>query len=188
MSTESLLSKHAHGTLICIIGVLALTPDALLLRCVQRLPNFDVLFIKFALFTGTFIAYHVVNTRSQAISGFYKLGKIGICAGIIWGISNVMFTLGIQLTYVSNVLVILATNPAWSAILSRFILGEAIPYRTMVTILVSFGAILLVFSDSLTAAQSQNTTMVLGNIFALLTSVTFSIYFVMLRYAAKVDG
>lgn len=101
-----------------------------------------------------------------------------------------LFTSAIQLTAVANVLVILASNPMWTVILSYFALGEEIKLRTVVCCLVCFGAIVLIFVSDLQASQDQklSSDSLLGNILALFASFTLGGYFVLLRVASKFEG
>ena len=65
---------------------------------------------------------------------------------MLWGASNMLFTSAIQLTAVANVLVIVASNTVFSSIFSYLLLGEVIPIRMIVTSIICFGAIALIFS------------------------------------------
>jgi drug/metabolite transporter (DMT)-like permease len=84
----------------------------------------------------------------------FSLGPFGWGAGMLWGASNMLFTSAIQLTAVANVLVIVASNTVFSSIFSYLLLGELIPIRMIVTSLICFGAIALIFSGEYTHASS----------------------------------
>lgn len=69
-----------------------------------------------------------------------------------------LFTSAIQLTAVANVLVIVASNTVFSSIFSYLLLGELIPIRMIVTSLICFGAIALIFSGECDHASSLSGT------------------------------
>lgn len=173
-------SDDLKGRLLCIAGTLFLTPDTLLLRSVSSVPNYTVLFIKFAFYVWAFVAYFAWRWKSRALEKFRDLRLFGVIAGIVWGISNACFVLAIQHVYVANVLVICSGNSIFSAFISRVFIGEKIPVRTLVTCVVCFGAILLVFAAQLGSASSGESTF--GNILALIASITMGMYFAMVRY------
>ena len=81
-------------------------------------------------------------------------GPFGWGAGMLWGASNMLFTSAIQLTAVSNVLVIVASNTVFSSIFSYLLLGEIIPIRMIVTSIICFGAIALIFSGEYNHAST----------------------------------
>jgi drug/metabolite transporter (DMT)-like permease len=84
----------------------------------------------------------------------FPQGPFGWGAGMLWGASNMLFTSAIQLTAVANVLVIVASNTVFSSIFSYLLLGELIPIRMIVTSLICFGAIALIFSGEYADASS----------------------------------
>jgi drug/metabolite transporter (DMT)-like permease len=183
-STSFQLSARTYGTLITIFGVLTLCPDTLLLRKVEGTDDWTVMFWR-GVFFGSFMllfqsCHHwgVIKT----IQNFKNLGYLGLFAGVVQGVSMVLFTLGVMYTAAANVLVINATNPIFSSILSYFILKEKIPLKTLVVIVICFGAILVVFSTEMGGASTAESTW--GNLSALGAAVTLGLYFVLIRLAS----
>lgn len=93
------------------------------------------------------------------------------------------FTAAVESTVAANVLVILASNPIFSAIFSYLLLEEVMPLRTIITCIICFGAIILIFSSQL--GGSSNT--IEGNMYALIASVTLGEYLVLIRLAEKYE-
>jgi drug/metabolite transporter (DMT)-like permease len=178
------ISNQTKGTFYCAFGVLCLSPDSLMLRKVSTLPNDTVTFYRFFFFTTTILIYFIIQTREKFFEKFEELGKIGLAAGIIWGVSNIFGTMALQKTAVASALVILASNPMFSAIFSYFILKESIPYRTIIAALVCFGAICIIFSSELGSGSSNAE----GVMYALGAAVTMGLYFVLLRMASIHTG
>jgi len=181
-------SNQTKGTLLCVVGTLILSPDTLLLRKVSSLDGYVVQFYRYFI-SGTIFLMLVfaLNGHQGFIQTFRDLKLIGLIAGLVFGLSNFLFTEAVQCTAVANVLVINATNSAFSAILSYFLFGETIDFKTFLTIIVCFGSITLIFADNLTTSGGgKNDTK--GIVFALFASITFGSYFAILRFASKVSG
>lgn len=182
------MGLRTYGTAMTILGVLILCPDTLLLREVEDTDGWTVL-----LYRGIFFATFTLSTQLLYDQNLYTslqkliaLGSIGLFAGIVQGISQVLFTVGVLNTAAANVLVINATNPVFSAILSFVILRETIPLKTIIVICISFGAIILVFSsDSSFGGDSSSTSALVGNLASLGAAVTIGLYFVLIRLAAQ---
>jgi drug/metabolite transporter (DMT)-like permease len=102
----------------------------------------------------------------------------------VWTIVNFSINYALQTTSTASSLVILASNPMFSAIFSYFILRETIPLRTILTSLVCFASIVIIFYGQLGGNQGN----VIGLIFALISAIAFGLYFVLIRYASVVKG
>ena len=169
---------------------MALTPDTLLLRKVSDVSNSTVLFYRYFFFAiCVFFVFIVENYKSkEIISKIYGLGKIGIFAGLVNAITNILFTIAIQNTAVANVLIINATSPLLTSVLSRIILKEDIEWRTIVCFLVCFGAILIVFIGDAGSGGGSMQNDLTGIICAVFSALTLGLYFVILRMAAKAEA
>ena len=175
------LSQQARGTAISLAGILVLSPDTLCIRLVNGVDNWTVMFFRYLLQGLTMLFVFVCTEGTRAPGKMWSLGRLGCIAGLIWGASNILFTLAVQNTAVANVLVILAGGDLFFAtVLSYLILGEGVPPHTLVCCACCFAAILLTFSDQLQGGGAGIT----GNIYAIFASVTMAGYFVALRLAS----
>jgi drug/metabolite transporter (DMT)-like permease len=180
LAFDQMLSKYAKGISLSFAGILILTPDTPLLRLLAEVsPDLTVLFWRCT------ISAMSVLLMMLPLGGFRRTGKAfrgmgpyGITAGLLWGVSNFFFTLAVQNTAAANVLVINASNTVFSSIFAYFLLGEPIPLRTAATILVCFGAIVLVFSSQLTGGADG----LAGNFYALAAAATLGLYLPLCRY------
>ncbi len=77
-------------------------------------------------------------------------------------IGSLLFIGSLKQTAAANTLVILATAPIFSSLLSWLILREKIPLRTKLSIFTCFGGILLIFSESLQHGLLLGDLMALG--------------------------
>jgi drug/metabolite transporter (DMT)-like permease len=181
------LSDQTRGSIYCIAAVLILTPDSLCVRILQEhgLPNFAVIFYRYVLYTSVMIVVHVAKEGKNSVKEFLSIGWMGALCGLVWGVSCLSITYAFQITAVANVLVINSANPIFSALFSRLILKEIIPWRTFIASIVAIIAILIIFSGQLGQQHSGSS---LGLFLSLIASSTMGLYFVLLRLTAGPNG
>lgn len=178
------LPDQIKGTILSVAGVLTITSDALLLRLSSNIDDLNVQFYRY------FIAGFVILITLIIIQGktwykkFLEIGKIGFIAGLVWGANNFLFTFAIQNGVVANVLVIVASNPMFSAVFSYILLGEVVPLRTVITCLICFAVIVIIFVGELNADSSAY----VGIVAAVFCSASLGLYLVLLRLASKYEG
>lgn len=178
------LPESVKGLLVTITGILALTPDALLIRLSAGTKDATVLFYRYGLATVVLMIVFRLMKGDVWYQKFKDIGRIGFFAGLVWGGNNFLFTYAIQNTAVATALVILASNPMFSAIFSLILLKERIPLRTIVMCIISFIVITLIFVGELKADPDTYS----GIVAAVFCSITLGLYFVLLRVASKYEG
>lgn len=178
------VSRHTLGTIYCIVGVLALTPDSLMLRKVSNVPSYTVLFYRYLSFALTAFLTLVLTQKGETWRSFKQIGLWGVATGLILGVSNICITLGFLNTAAANVLVIYSSNPVFSALFSWLLMREKIPLRTILTSLVCLGAIALIFSSELGGSSDGND--LAGLLFAFGSSISLGLFFVLLRMVKHV--
>ena len=177
-------SNHLKGSLYCAMGVLSFGPDSLLLRKVAMVPNWTVMFYRYLLLGCAMLTYVIVTERSQTGVKFKALGGFGFLAGVIWGAQNVLITAGFQLTSAANVLVILAANPLFAAVLSWLVLREKMKRRTALAAIVCLAVIVAIVWNELGSSGGEAGQRLIGVLSAVGASVTTAIYFVVLRLSS----
>ncbi|RYH15295.1 EamA family transporter [archaeon] len=185
-SQGMIFSEHSIGTIMCLVGVLILTPDTLLLRMLSDIPIFPIIFFRHLLITASCTTVLLLYQKTNTLQKIKAIGKTGFLAGVVWGISNFLITYAFLTANVGNVLVILASNPMFSAILSYFLLGEVVKLHTFIASLVCFAAIVVI---SITAIGSNSDSQaIIGILAAIGSTITLSLYFVLIRVTEKVNG
>lgn len=98
-------------------------------------------------------------------------------AALNYAVTMILFCLCNKLTYSANAVLLQYTNPAWIIILGPFIVGEKTRRIDYVTIAGVAIGMLLFFADNLfgTPSGEFSDTVVLGNILALVSGVTFGL-------------
>ena len=142
------LSNQKKGSLMAFVAVLFITPDSLFIR-LSSIDTWSLVFyrgiIPFAIvFCGMIIIYQ---------SKFFKIlffnGYRGIAYILTFSITNIAFVVSIQNTNVANTLVMIATAPMLSAILSNIFLKENPDKKTWIAIIITFISVIYIFYDSI---------------------------------------
>jgi len=142
------LSDQKKGSLLAFIAVMFITPDSLFIR----LSNVDTWGLVFYRGLIPFLSVFFVMLFIYKLDFFKMLitsGYHGIIYVSTFSITNITFVVSIQNTNVANTLVMIATAPMLSAILGAIFLKEPPDKKTWVSIIITFLAIIYIFSDSL---------------------------------------
>jgi drug/metabolite transporter (DMT)-like permease len=134
-------TTYFKGITIAIIGVIILSFDALLIR-LSGVSGFQAPFWR-ALFTGVSLTVvFFMKNRKKAIPMLKSGGRTMWTSGVLWGLSGLSFTLGVQHAGASNTLVLLSLAPFFAAAFSL------IAYRkkpSWVTLIAAAGAIVGIY-------------------------------------------
>lgn len=174
------LSPHLYGTLITILGVCILSPDALLIRLIS-VDSWTILFWRGLLFGTAILGFYFLRHRGGFASIIKVMGPRGIMAAVFFTISTLFFVLAITHTSAANALVIIATAPLFAALLSRIFLKEKIALSTWISILVCIGGISLIFMGSMGGGSRM------GDIFAIICAFGLASQITTVRHARDVD-
>ncbi|MBC6407321.1 MAG: DMT family transporter [Rhodobacteraceae bacterium] len=174
---------YVRGLLITIMGVVFVVPDALFVRLIEA-PPLVVSFWRGAVI-GLFLSVFLLFT--QGVAPFRQVIGAGWAAVgymVAVGVSGTLFTLSVRLTSVANVLFIIATMPVFAALFSRFLLGEALSRRMVITIGgVAAGLGFIAFGSSQSSAQGWW----VGDMLALVVSAVFAAGLTMVRKVRAVS-
>lgn len=158
------LSTQAKGLLITTAGVLAISPDTLLVRLLE-IEKWSLLFYRgiiLALFlTLLTMIFHGKNTPNQ----FRRIGWPGLWIAILFSFSTTCFVISLYFTSVANTLIIISASSMFAALYSRVFLQENIPLRTFITMIVVISSIGYIVSDSLGGGNLK------GDLLAVLSSM-----------------
>ena len=152
-------------------------PDTLVLRVVDvGMMDVAVLRALFALAATVvgiaLFARHTIPTRAD----FLQVSTLLFI--LLHGLGTVLFLTALSLTSVANVLLISATAPFLSALMSYFVLGERIDRMTAYGIVAVFAGVGIIASGSLGGGA------LIGNLVALVNAATSAAYYVVVRHKA----
>ena len=174
------LSDQQKGSLLAFIAVFFITPDSLFVR-LSNIDTWGMLFYRgaipfFVVLTGLLIFY-----KKNFFKVLFSMGIHGIFYALIFSITNITFIISIQNTNVANTLVMIAMAPMLSAVLGGIFLKEMPDKKTSVAILITFGAAVYIFYDSMQLGNF------FGDLFGLITALGLAIGAVIVRSAKSKD-
>ncbi|MDC3087987.1 DMT family transporter [Candidatus Pelagibacter sp.] len=170
------LNDQQKGSLLAFVAVMFITPDSLFIR-LSNIDTWGLVFYRgiipfFTVFIGMLLIY-----KLNFFKIFFSSGYHGIIYVITFSITNITFVVSIQNTNVANTLVMIATAPMLSAILSGIFLKEQPDKKTWISILITFSAIIFIFNDSLGVGNFY------GDILAFITAIGLAVGAVTIRAA-----
>lgn len=173
--------QKRFGYLVTTLGVLWLSPDALM----QRLIDGDAIAIvgwRGALSMVTLALYLFWRDGSGAIARLRAGGWRLLLLAMFYAINSSAFVLAIDLSSVADVLVILAATPLCAAVLAWFVLREVPDRRTSLAIVIGAVGVLIAAVGGVSGGSP------LGMALAVLTTLNLAAQFTMLRRWPQVDN
>ncbi len=170
------LTDQQKGSLLAFIAVIFITPDSLFIR-LSNVDTWGLVFYRgiipfFSVFFVMLLIYKLNFFKILFSSGYHGLIYIST-----FSITNITFVVSIQNTNVANTLVMIATAPMLSAILGAFFLKEPPDKKTWISIVITFFAVIYIFSDSLKLGNFY------GDILGFITAIGLAVGAVTIRSA-----
>ena len=170
------LTDQQKGSFMAFVAVMFITPDSLFIR-LSNVDTWGLVFYRgiipfFTVFLGMLLIYKLSFFKILFTSGYHGLIYVGT-----FSLTNITFVVSIQNTNVANTLVMIATAPMISAILSALFLKEPPDKKTWVSIIITFLAIIYIFFDSLKLGNFY------GDILGLITALGLAVGAVTIRSA-----
>ena len=176
--TEGLnnLTDQQKGSLLAFVAVIFITPDSLFIR-LSNVDTWGLVFYRglipfLTVFLGMLLIYKLNFFKILFTSGYHGLIYVAT-----FSITNITFVVSIQNTNVANTLVMIATAPMLSAILGAIFLKEPPDRKTWISIIITFLAIIYIFSDSFKLGNFY------GDILGFITSIGLAVGAVTIRSA-----
>jgi len=144
-------SPYLTGFLITLFGVLVISPDTLLIRLIEA-DHWTQLFWRGTLTGAAILLGVTIASRGAALRQLARPRRADIALAVIYGFGNICFVYSATHTLVANTLFILSTSPVFAALIARFVLGESVGLRTVLTIAATVIGIAVIASGSLGGA------------------------------------
>ncbi|MDC0166711.1 DMT family transporter [Gammaproteobacteria bacterium] len=123
----------------------------------------------------------VVRYRGATVTRVISVGWPGLIAGIMLAGAAMTFLQSLTHTTVANTLFLLGAIPFFTAALAWMFLKERPSSATLVTMIIAFVGIVIMIGEGFAIGSTY------GNLMALLTTLFFSIYAVLVRHNRQVD-
>ena len=174
------LSNQKKGSLMAFIAVMFITPDSLFIR-LSTIDTWSLVFYRGIIpFTIVFLVMIFIY-QFKFFKMLFLNGYHGIAYILTFSITNVAFVVSIQNTNVANTLVMIATAPMLSAILSTIFLKENPDKKTWIAIIITFISVLYIFFDSIKIGNFY------GDILGLIAALGLAIGAVIIRSGKKLN-
>ena len=170
------LTDQQKGSLLAFVAVMFITPDSLFIR-LSSIDTWGLVFYRgiipfLTVFLGMLLIY-----KLNFFKIFINSGIHGLIYVITFSITNITFVVSIQNTNVANTLVMIATAPMLSAVLSAIFLKEPTDKKTLISIIITFISVIYIFSDSFKLGN------VYGDVLGFVTAIGLAIGAVTIRSA-----
>ena len=174
------LTDQKKGSLMAFVAVMFITPDSLFIR-LSNVETWSFVFyrgiIPFVLvFIGMLLIYRLKFFNLLRSNGYYGFAYV-----LTFSVTNIAFVVSIQNTNVANTLVMIATAPMLSAILSNFFLKENPDKKTWTAIIITFVSVIYIFYDSIKIGNFY------GDILGFIAALGLAIGAVIIRSAKKLN-
>ena len=170
------LTDQQKGSLLAFVAVIFITPDSLFIR-LSNLDTWGLVFYRGAIPFFTVLLVMLLIYKLNFFKILFTSGVHGLIYVATFSITNITFVVSIQNTNVANTLVMIATAPMLSAILGAIFLKEPPDKKTLISIIITFLAIIYIFSDSLKLGNFY------GDILGFITAIGLAVGAVTIRSA-----
>ena len=175
------VEKRLLSILLMTIGSVAISFNGLVLRNIETADDWTIIFYRALSFSFTIFIYLLFIHKKRIFKKIIQIGISGLIGGFVLGISNVCFILSMTTTSVANTVFTISLIPFITALFSLLILKEKLAQITVYTMIVAFFGVLIMFYGSLKIGELW------GNMLALMTAISFSIYTIIIRSNKNID-
>jgi drug/metabolite transporter (DMT)-like permease len=175
------MNERPRGILLVLAATLCWSTEGLWVRLV-RADDWQILFWSgglMALSLGVWLGF---AHRRRFVRAVLDTGRPGLVAAGSLTLAYSGYIFALNRTTVANTYVLLATAPLFAAILGRIFLGERVRRRTLVAMVLAFGGVATMVSDSMVGGRFW------GDVIALSTGLFFAVNIVALRSAPVRNG
>jgi len=178
------LSTHAKGIVITAAGVLAITPDTLLIRLISADP-WTLLACRSLLMGLAMTLGLAVYHRRGTLACFRSIGRRGILLSLLLALAGLLFVMAVAHTSVANTLIIMCAAPLFAAIMSHLFLKEPVAPRTWIAVILALFGVAIIVWGSLGGGPGG--VHLLGDLLALGASAALAGSFTMIRGSRAIN-
>lgn len=158
---------RAAGFAFATLAVLAVSPDAMLLRFVRmhaprQLMGQDwsqiavIIAIKYAMMGCIQMCHALCMTGSSLLHKVRKSWRVLVTPSAFMLITQIGFTIGLLETTAANAIVYFSLNPLWAALMGLAFLGDRVQRHTVIAMAIAFTAVGVAFIPSMLAGPEAD--------------------------------
>ncbi|WP_374675828.1 DMT family transporter [Ideonella sp.] len=177
---------HRRAVAVMVAVTLLWSTAGVVTRQLEAARSFEVTFWR-SLFNAVGLLAILMALRGPAaLVARVRQGGLPLwLSAVCWSVMFTAFMVAITLTTVANVLVVMATAPLFTALLSRFLLGHRLPTRTWTAILVAGAGIAWMYGAEISGAEPRH---LLGTAIALGVPTAAAINWTLIQHASQRAG
>jgi drug/metabolite transporter (DMT)-like permease len=177
---------HRRAVFVMVLVTLLWSTAGVVTRQLEQARSFEVTFWR-SLFNGVGLLAILTWLRGPAALAerLRTGGRLLWFSGLCWSVMFTAFMVAITMTTVANVLVVMATAPLFTALLSRIFLRHRLPVRTWVAILAAGVGIAWMYGADISGAGGRH---VLGTLVALAVPAASAINWTLIQHASHGDA
>ena len=153
----------------------------ILIRWIEAADAWQIIFYRSAALALTLTLIVALRHRGRLVAAFAAAGWNGVLAGAGLSGGFIGYVLALHHTTVANAVFMLGTAPFFAAILGRWFLSEAVRPATWAAMSLALAGIAVMVAGSLVLGT------ILGNLLALVASLSFAVFNVLLRRGRDTD-
>jgi drug/metabolite transporter (DMT)-like permease len=146
MALKQGLSLPATGMLYSLIGVVLLSPDALVLRWIT-IAHSEVLLWRGVFFSLGFTLIVLIRRRTRALCAIREAGWSGLISGCFFALNTYCYTQALQQTSAATAMMIISTAPVFAAVFAWLWLGERISLTVGLTVVITLIGMAFIVGD-----------------------------------------
>lgn len=182
MMTDSAERRaYATGVGLILLGGICLSSGGILLRYVQHVDTWAILFYRSIGFVGLLFTVIVYRHGRQTPQAFRATGRNGLYLAATLGGGFSCYVFAMLMTTVASVSFIISAGPLFAAILGWFILRERVSAVTWLVIAGAAVGMGLMFAEGLAGGRLAGTVIAMG------IPTTFAVMVVLIRRAGNRD-
>lgn len=171
---SDLSSTTKTGLLLAFLGVVILSPDSLLVRLID-VPYYTLLFWRGFFMCLALSIFILFDHKGHINEIKHHVNLSTLVVSVLFAASTFLFVAALKHTSVAHTLLIVGSSPIFTNILSFILLKEPIKTRNVMAILIILFALFFVVK------QNNQHVSLLGDFYALLSSITMGYVFVHIR-------
>ena len=174
-------SRRGYAMLLMVISSVVISFGGLVMRNIEVADPWQINFYRSGAMLAAVTVILLLRYRGSALSVVANIGRLGVLGGALLSVAGIAFIQALVSTTVANALFMLGGIPFFAALFARIFLKEKLRRTTLATMLVAACGLGIMLWEGLGAGSGY------GNAMALLTSLSFALYAVVVRYKRQTE-
>jgi drug/metabolite transporter (DMT)-like permease len=172
-------STYTRGVIMILASGLFLSTSGIGFRIIEQASGWQILFYRSFFMIGLLIGVLAVKSKGRLLTQFRGLRGEDFLLALFLGTGIVAYVFALLLTTVANALFILSSVPFITALLGWFILREAVPSHTWITIAMAMIGLAIMVGNGLASGRY------LGNLIALWLPISYAASVILVRRSSQ---